>query len=125
MLRKHEIEEVEEKILKKIKKYIYIYIYKPSLCEEIVEVRLKWGDLGDFLFQVDLTGGYYDAGDNVKFGFPMAFSITLLSWSAVEFSPNLQKVGQLSNTLNAIRWGTDYLLKAHTGPTELWVQVSS
>ena len=77
------------------------------------------------LLQVDLVGGYYDAGDNVKFGFPMAFSITLLSWSAVEFRPNLQKAGQLSNTLNAIRWGTDYLLKAHTGPTELWVQVSS
>ena len=118
MLRKHEIEkEVEENM--------FMYIYKPSLCEEIVEVRLKWGDLGNFFFQVDLTGGYYDAGDNVKFGFPMAFSITLLSWSAVEFSPNLQKAGQLSNTLNAIRWGTDYLLKAHTGPTELWVQVSS
>ena len=27
--------------------------------------------------QVDLTGGYYDAGDNVKFGFPMAFTATL------------------------------------------------
>ncbi|XVF80613.1 hypothetical protein PTKIN_Ptkin15bG0087700 [Pterospermum kingtungense] len=24
--------------------------------------------------QVDLVGGYYDAGDNVKFGFPMAFN---------------------------------------------------
>ncbi len=25
---------------------------------------------------VDLTGGWYDAGDNVKFNFPMAFSAT-------------------------------------------------
>lgn len=74
--------------------------------------------------QVDLTGGYYDAGDNVKFGFPMAFSMALLSWSAVEFGDSLRATGQLGHTLNAIRWGTDYFLKANTGPNELWVQVS-
>ncbi|KAJ0910429.1 putative cellulase [Helianthus annuus] len=27
--------------------------------------------------KVDLVGGYYDAGDNIKFGFPMAFTHTL------------------------------------------------
>lgn len=36
-------------------------------------------------FQVDLVGGYYDAGDNVKFGLPMAFTTTLLAWSVIEF----------------------------------------
>ncbi|KAL6004289.1 Esterase/lipase/thioesterase [Asimina triloba] len=36
-------------------------------------------------YHVDLVGGYYDAGDNVKFGLPMAFSTTLLAWSVVEF----------------------------------------
>ncbi|KAH1195624.1 Endoglucanase 17 [Glycine max] len=34
---------------------------------------------------VDLVGGYYDVGDNVKFGFPMAFTTTMLSWSVIEF----------------------------------------
>ncbi|EAZ21561.1 hypothetical protein OsJ_05189 [Oryza sativa Japonica Group] len=34
---------------------------------------------------VDLAGGYYDAGDNVKFGLPMAFTVTMLSWSVIEF----------------------------------------
>ena len=29
---------------------------------------------------VDLTGGYYDAGDNLKFGYPLAYSMTVLSW---------------------------------------------
>ncbi|CAN1824706.1 Endoglucanase 24 [Linum perenne] len=37
-------------------------------------------------YGVDLTGGYYDAGDNVKFGFPMAFTTTMLSWSIIEFA---------------------------------------
>jgi endoglucanase len=28
----------------------------------------------------DLTGGYLDAGDNVKFGLPMASTVATLSW---------------------------------------------
>jgi hypothetical protein len=61
----------------------------------------------------------------MKFGFPMAFSMTLLSWSAVDFREELKQAGQLGHTLNAIRWGTDYLLKAYTAPNELWIQVST
>src|SRR6185295_17880792 len=33
----------------------------------------------------DLTGGWYDAGDHVKFGFPMAASATMLAWGIVEY----------------------------------------
>lgn len=70
--------------------------------------------------QIDLAGGYYDAGDNVKFGFPMAFTITLLSWSSIEFRSQLKAKKELSNALDAIRWGTDYLLKAHPKPNVLY-----
>ena len=34
---------------------------------------------------VDLSGGWYDAGDHVKFGFPMAWSTTVLSWSIIDY----------------------------------------
>jgi len=73
--------------------------------------------------QVDLTGGYYDAGDNVKFGLPLAFTLTILSWSVVEYSEQLRTTRQLGNSLNALRWGTDYLLKASKVPDQLWAQV--
>ena len=33
---------------------------------------------------VDLTGGLYDAGDNVKFNLPMAYTATMLAWSVYE-----------------------------------------
>jgi hypothetical protein len=33
----------------------------------------------------DVTGGWYDAGDNVKFNLPMAWSAGVLAWSVVEF----------------------------------------
>ncbi|KMZ74934.1 endo-beta-1,4-glucanase, family GH9 [Zostera marina] len=59
---------------------------------------------------VDLSGGYYDAGDNVKFGFPLAYTTTLLAWSTLEFSHMMGD--EAKNAHAAIRWGTDYLLKA-------------
>lgn len=71
--------------------------------------------------QVDLVGGYYDAGDNVKFGFPMAFTTTMLSWSVIEFG-GLMK-GELLNAKQAIGWATEYLLKATAHPDTIYVQV--
>nr|XP_023886155.1 endoglucanase 14-like [Quercus suber] len=72
---------------------------------------------------VDLEGGYYDAGDNVKFGFPFAFTITMLSWSTIEFHAQLKEKDELSHALEAIKWGTDYLIKAHPEPHVLYGQV--
>ncbi|CAO2814097.1 unnamed protein product [Amaranthus hypochondriacus] len=72
---------------------------------------------------VDLVGGYYDAGDHVKFGQPMAFAVTMLSWAAVDFNKDIIAANQMGHTLWAIRWGTDYFIKAHTRPNVLWAQV--
>uniref|UniRef100_A0A0D9W5D8 Endoglucanase n=1 Tax=Leersia perrieri TaxID=77586 RepID=A0A0D9W5D8_9ORYZ len=63
---------------------------------------------------VDLTGGYYDGGDNVKFGFPMAFTTTMLSWGILEHGGRMQSRGVLTEARAAARWAADYLLKAAT-----------
>ncbi|KAL3834603.1 hypothetical protein ACJIZ3_009339 [Penstemon smallii] len=77
--------------------------------------RLTWrkdSALRDgFDYGVDLTGGYYDAGDNVKFNFPMAFSTTVLSWGIIEYGKSIGPTN-LKDALEAIRWSTDYFLKA-------------
>ncbi|KAK2631480.1 LOW QUALITY PROTEIN: hypothetical protein EUGRSUZ_L02852 [Eucalyptus grandis] len=73
--------------------------------------------------KIDLTGGYYDAGDNVKFGFPMAFTISMLSWSVLEFRYKLQEKNELLNALDAIQWSTDYQIKAHPKPNLLYGEV--
>ncbi|PSR91053.1 Endoglucanase [Actinidia chinensis var. chinensis] len=70
---------------------------------------------------VDLTGGYYDAGDNVKFGFPMAFTATLLSWSVIDFGRSMG--GEVRNAVRAVRWAAEYLLKATATPGVVYVQV--
>ena len=72
---------------------------------------------------VDLTGGYYDAGDNVKFNFPQAAAMTLLAWSGIEFGEGYKKAGQFEYLLDAVKWGTDYFIKCHSGKNELYVQV--
>lgn len=88
--------------------------------------RLRWrGDSGladGGMGGVDLEGGYYDAGDNIKFGFPMAFTTTMLAWSVIEFGDSMPS-DELSNALVAIRWATDYLLKTISQVDRIFVQV--
>ena len=76
----------------------------------------------------DLNGGYYDAGDHIKFIQPMAFSNTMLAWGGADYKQAYAQSGQLDELLEAVKWGTDWFLKAHemdsAGNTErLWVQV--
>ncbi|MCO5596882.1 hypothetical protein L7F22_050952 [Adiantum nelumboides] len=89
--------------------------------------RMTWrrdSALQDGLLQnVDLVGGYYDAGDGVKFSFPMAFATTMLSWGVVEYGAQMDSAGELENALAAIRWATDYLLKTTRKPGVIYAQV--
>jgi endoglucanase len=72
---------------------------------------------------LDLTGGWFDAGDHVKFGFPMAFSTTMLAWGAVEYRDAYVSSGQLTSLLNNLRVPNDYFIKAHPAPNVLYGQV--
>jgi endoglucanase len=61
---------------------------------------------------LDLTGGYHDAGDHGKFGLPLAYTLSTLAWGGTAFQRGYTATGQLSHLLDAVKWGTDYLLKA-------------
>ncbi len=92
---------------------------------------------------LDLSGGYYDgakaiffhgkwhyrffllAGDHMKFGLPMAYAMTMLAWSGIDYKAGYQKAGQLNYLLDAVKWGMDYLIKAHPSPNVLYGQVST
>ncbi len=89
--------------------------------------RVSWrgsSDLNDGKdVGVDLTGGYHDAGDEVKFGFPMAFSMTMLGWGGVDESAGYAASQQGTYLLRNLRWGDDWLLKAHPSANVLYAQV--
>ena len=67
-----------------------------------------------------MSGGYYEAGGSyLKFTFPTAFTITQLSWGVVEYQEGYEKVHEHREALDAIRWGTDYLLNCIGGPNKI------
>ncbi|MEV0649178.1 glycoside hydrolase family 9 protein [Phytomonospora sp. NPDC050363] len=74
---------------------------------------------------LDLTGGWFDAGDHVKFGLPMAFSATMLAWGAVEYPQAYTNSGQATHLRNNLRFVADYFVKAHPSPNVLYGQVGN
>lgn len=79
----------------------------------------------------DLSGGYYDAGDRMKYAFPLASAMTMLAWGVTQYQTAYSQSGQLGSALASIKWGADWLLKSHettgTGTNlqtlRLWGQV--
>ncbi|KAH9684281.1 Endoglucanase 25 [Citrus sinensis] len=53
----------------------------------------------------DLLGGYYDAGDAIKFHFPASFNVTMLSWSVIEYRAKYEAAGELNHVKEIIKWG--------------------
>lgn len=66
---------------------------------------------------LDLSGGWFDAGDHVKFGFPMAASATTLAWGGIEYYDAYRNSEQLVHLTKNIKWVTDYFLKAFVNDT--------
>ncbi|XP_057291486.1 uncharacterized protein LOC130614103 [Hydractinia symbiolongicarpus] len=75
------------------------------------------------LVGVDLSGGYFDAGDFVKFTFPAASAITVLAWGMLEFEEGYKFADQYQQGLDAIKWATDFFIKCHTEKYKFWAQV--
>lgn len=72
---------------------------------------------------IDLTGGWYDAGDHVKFNLPMAYSAAMLAWSVTESEDAYKEAGQLEYIKSDIKWVTDYLIKCHPDDNTYYYQV--
>jgi len=74
---------------------------------------------------LDLSGGWYDAGDHVKFGFPAASTATMLAWGALEFEAGHKDAGQHDALLRNLRWINDYFIKAHPSANVFYGQVGN
>lgn len=72
---------------------------------------------------LDLTGGFFDAGDNVKFNLPMSYTCAMLAWSVIEDYDSYKESGQLEYALDNIRWGNDYFIKCHPEANVYYYQV--
>ncbi|MBN2737823.1 MAG: glycoside hydrolase family 9 protein [Spirochaetales bacterium] len=64
-----------------------IYFYEAQQAGPLAEWnRVEWR--GDATMADDVLGGWYDAGDHVKFNLPMAYSVSQMGWGAYEFGSN-------------------------------------
>lgn len=72
---------------------------------------------------LDLSGGFLDAGDNVKFNLPMSYTCSMLAWSVTQDYNSYKESGQLEYILDNIRWGNDYFMKCHPEANVYYYQV--
>jgi hypothetical protein len=60
---------------------------------------------------VDVSGGYHDAGDHVKFGLPQSYSSSTLEWALYEFRDAFVNTGELNHIKELLKWSSDYYLR--------------
>ncbi|TYQ15397.1 UNVERIFIED_CONTAM: endoglucanase Cel9N [Acetivibrio alkalicellulosi] len=69
---------------------------------------------------LDLTGGWADAGDGIKFTHTISYTASQLGWAVYEFRDGFKNSGLLEDILDEIKWGTDFLIKANPEPNVLY-----
>jgi endoglucanase len=77
--------------------------------------RVEWR--GNATMNDGVTGGWYDAGDHVKFNLPMAYAASMLAWGEYEYKSALQASGQLSYYEANLKFVLDYLASCWDGST--------
>ncbi len=68
----------------------------------------------------EVTGGWYDAGDHVKFNLPMAYSASMLAWGMYQYPEGLEKTGQMDLYVNNLTFVLDYLAACDEGDTAVY-----
>ena len=71
----------------------------------------------------DLSGGWFDAGDHVKFALPGAWSATLLAMGLLDYHQAYGGAGELENAVLGLKWQLDWLMNAHPEPFVFHAQV--
>jgi endoglucanase len=71
---------------------------------------------------LDLTGGFHDAGDHVKFGLPQTYAASTLGWAFYEFKDTFVSSGQDGYMLNILKHFTDYFLKCFPNNNTFYYQ---
>ncbi len=69
--------------------------------------------------KVDLTGGWYDAGDYVKFSLPLSYSASMLGWGILLSPKSLKELKVYDYALSNLKYALDYLYKTYIPKTNL------
>lgn len=82
-----------------------------NMSQEFIDENRKYLD-PDGNGTLDLTGGWHDAGDHVKFGLPGSYSASTIGWGYYEFRDAYEETGLQNHIEDELRWINDYFMKA-------------
>ncbi|MGB9878573.1 MAG: glycoside hydrolase family 9 protein, partial [Candidatus Pelagibacter ubique] len=80
--------------------------------------RVQWRD--DATMNDYVQGGWYDAGDHVKFNLPMSYTAAMLGWALYEYGDGFDAVGQKDEMENNLRFVLDYLVDCDKGDSYVY-----
>ena len=75
--------------------------------------RVEWK--ADSTMTDEVLGGWYDAGDHVKFNLPMAYSASMLACGLYQYPDGVEKCGEMTNYVNNLEFVLDYLAECDRG----------
>jgi endoglucanase len=61
---------------------------------------------------LNLSGGFHDAGDTVKFGLPQTYAASVLGWGMYEFPQAYSGTGTWDHAMDEMKWFSDYFLRS-------------
>ncbi|HEY8464447.1 MAG TPA: glycoside hydrolase family 9 protein [Bacillota bacterium] len=73
--------------------------------------------------ELDLTGGFHDCGDHVKFGLPQTYAASTLAWAYYEFKDVFVAKGQDGYMLNILKNFTDYFMRCFPNDHTFYYQI--
>lgn len=91
-----------------------LFFYECQQAGELPEWnRVEWRD--DSITIDEIPGGWYDAGDHVKFNLPMAYSASMLAWGLYQYPDGIEACGEMTNYVNNLEFVLDYLAACDLG----------
>lgn len=102
-------------------KYNYAEVLQKSLFFYEVQQSGElpdWNEVewrGDSTTHDYITGGWFDAGDHVKFNLPMSYSATMMAWGLYAYGDGVEEAGLGEMYRNNLDFVLDYLARCDLG----------
>ncbi|MBQ8926711.1 MAG: glycoside hydrolase family 9 protein [Oscillospiraceae bacterium] len=93
-----------------------LYFYECQQAGHLPEWnRVEWRADSTTIDEID--GGWYDAGDHVKFNHPMAYSAAMLAWGLYQYPEGIESCGEMTSYVNNLEFVMDYFVRCDKGDT--------
>lgn len=91
-----------------------MFFYEVQQCGELPEWnKVAWR--ADAMTNDYVPGGWFDAGDHLKFTLTNAYAATVLGWGLLEYQDGVENIGMMDEYKLNLQWALDYLVGCDLG----------